>query len=296
MFYRPIVVPLIAFLPAPLAYGVALLWGDVRHRFEKSLRRKIAYGLASVLGDRLSPRERTLAVRDYFRLRSCEPVDLTRLAGKGQALAQLVEIHGLNHIETALASGNGAILCGAHFGSYYSCFSLLGARGFPITVMARWQYNTHRGRSPVNRLVYPRNRIPHHLRRRNIEVRRRLSFSAAQASIVLRHDELLFIALDAPASYKDHTAIQMDFLNRRVWLFPGAITLAQVTGAPVLMTLIYRSSDWRHQVLEISPPIQVEGDTAKALERCLAVVEEAIRRHPAHWRHWESDRWSDRKN
>jgi lauroyl/myristoyl acyltransferase len=78
----------------------------------------------------------------------------------------------------------------------------------------------------------------------------------------------------------------VNFLNGQVRLLPGAITIAQLTGAPVLAALLFRSSDWRQQVLVISPHIPVEGDTTDALARCLAVVENAIRRHPAHWKYW----------
>ena len=67
---------------------------------------------------------------------------------------------------------------------------------------------------------------------------------------------------------------------------PGAIKIAQLTGARVLMMFMRRSSDWRHQVLEISPPMSMEGDTATVFRRCFAQVEAAIRRDPAHWRRW----------
>jgi lauroyl/myristoyl acyltransferase len=78
----------------------------------------------------------------------------------------------------------------------------------------------------------------------------------------------------------------VDFLNGKASFLPGAITLAKLTGAPVLIMLLHRSPDWRHQVLEISLPVSVDGDTQVALRRCLAVIEEAIRRNPAHWIYW----------
>jgi lauroyl/myristoyl acyltransferase len=88
--------------------------------------------------------------------------------------------------------------------------------------------------------------------------------------------------------------VPVDFLNGRALLLPGTITIARLTGAQVLMTFMYRSEDWRHQVLEISPPMPVDaGDTVAAFGRCLGVVEDAIRRHPAHWIFWRSSNLID---
>ena len=80
----------------------------------------------------------------------------------------------------------------------------------------------------------------------------------------------------------------MPFLGGRARLLPGAVTLAQITGAPVLMGFLYRSADYRHQVLEISAPVPVAGETATAFGRCAAEVSAAIQRSPAHWAYWPS--------
>ena len=66
------------------------------------------------------------------------------------------------------------------------------------------------------------------------------------------------------------------------------MTLAQLTGAPVLMGFLYRGADYRHQVWEISGPVPLEGETATAFGRCVADVSAAIRRSPAHWNLWHT--------
>jgi len=81
-------------------------------------------------------------------------------------------------------------------------------------------------------------------------------------------------------------AVSLDFLNGQALLLPGAIMIAQLTGAPVLMTFMRRSADWRHQTLEISPPVPLDGDATTAFKRCVAVVEAAIRQDPAYWEFW----------
>ena len=77
--------------------------------------------------------------------------------------------------------------------------------------------------------------------------------------------------------------IEVPFLGRQAGLLPGVVTLAQLTGAPVLMAFVHRSADYRHQVLEISPPVPMHGETATAFGRCVAAMDAAIRASPAEW-------------
>src|SRR5215469_2775402 len=154
LLYRSFIVPLVAFLPAPVAYGMARLRGDWRYRLDRSERERIIRNLEGVLGDQLSPMERAHVARDFFRRRSCEAMDAMRLAGRGRALGRLVEIHGLEHIEAALAEGRGAIICSAHFGFFNGSFSLLGARGFPVTTVGDWRTTGDPGMSPLQRFVW----------------------------------------------------------------------------------------------------------------------------------------------
>lgn len=295
-FYRVVIVPLVAFLPAPVAYGVACRRADWCCRWDTSKREQILRNLEEVLGNQLGPAGRASVARDYFRIRSCEAIDVMRLVGNGRALARLVEIRGLEHIEAALAAGKGAILCSAHFGSFESCFSLISICGFPITVIGRLPSRTSqvdRKRSPLNRFFHwllVQKIVQRHRHRPYIEPRPGQIGVAAQAAIVLRHNELIGTHLDPPVLAEDHArAVQVDFLGGQALLMPGAITIAQIMGVPVLMVFMRRSSDWQHQVLEISAPIPLEGEATTAFERCLAVVEAAIRQNPAHWLYWKWD-------
>jgi hypothetical protein len=58
----------------------------------------------------------------------------------------------------------------------------------------------------------------------------------------------------------------------------------------MLMSFMYRTADYRHQVLEISAPVQCPAgeDAATAFARCAAEVSAAIARSPAHWAYWAS--------
>lgn len=284
LLYRLVLVPLVVFLPARLAYRVACLRGDWRYRLDAAMRKQLLSNLEGLFGDQLSPPQRARVARDFFRRKSCQSIDAMRLAGKGRALARLVEIRGLEHLEAALAAGKGAVICNAHFGSYVSCSTLIGARGFPVTAVGNFKSNLIMsllqrlfGRSSI---AQPR---PRHLRRPNIEPRRGQVEAAIGMAEVLRANEVITIAIDVPASPEDSAhAVPVDFLGRQVLLLPGSVSIAKHTGSPVLVSVARRLPDWGHQVLEISP-VSLDGDIETAFKRCVAMVEAPIRQNPALW-------------
>ena len=263
-------------------------------RRQAGKRTEMARNLRLVLGTELSPAAVQQVTREWFRLASCEAIDVKRLRHRARPLRRLVEIRGREHLEAALAAGKGAILCTGHFGSYDSGFSVLHASGFPVTTIGRWPHKYTAGLSSAERRFWDRvyaRPVRRHRQRPNIEPWPGRPQVALLAAAALRANEVVTIAIDAPPLDSDRArTVQVPFLGRQAGLLPGAVTLAQVTGAPLLMGFVYRAADYRHQVLEISAPVPVEGETATAFERCAAEVSAAIRRSPAHWDFWANSR------
>jgi KDO2-lipid IV(A) lauroyltransferase len=261
-------------------------------RYRAGKRSEIVRNLRLVLGDELGLDEAERLARDFFRFRSCQVVDVMRLRGRAWSLGRLVEIRGREHLDAALAGGKGAILCSAHFGSHSCAFSLLHASGFPVTSIGRWHWNYTPGLTSVERrfcdFVWAR-RVQRHRQRPNIEPWPGRVQVAAQAAAVLRAKEVVTICSDAaPLDAERARAIEVPLLGRQASLLPGVVTLARLTGAPVLMAFVHRSADYRHQVLEISPPVPMHGETATAFGRCVAAMDAAIRTSPAQWIFWHS--------
>jgi len=279
----------LARLPAALGYRIACWRADSLFRREDGKSTEIARNLRLVLGDELSPAAAQEVTREWFRLASCEAVDVKRLRHGTRPLRRLVEIRGREHLEAALAAGKGAILCTGHFGSQDSGFSVLHASGFPVTTIGRWWYKYAPGLSAAERRFWHLYLRPVRRQRQrpNIEPWPGRPQVAVLAAAALRANEVVTIAIDAPPLDSDQArAVQVPFLGRRAGLLPGAVALAQVTGAPLLMGFVYRAADYRHQVLEISAPVPVEGKTATVFERCAAELSAAIRSSPAHWEFW----------
>jgi lauroyl/myristoyl acyltransferase len=284
--------PVLARLPAALGYRIACWRGGWLFRCEAGRRTEMARNLRLVLGNELSAAAAQQMTREWFRLFSCEPVDVKRLRHGARPLRRLVEIRGREHLEAALAAGKGAILCTGHFGSCSSGSSVLHASGFPVTTIGRWWYNYEARASSAERWFWDRvfaRPLQRHRQRPNIEPWPGRVQVAALAAAALRANEVVVISIDTPPLDSDRArAVEVPFLGRRAGLLPGAVTLAQVTGAPLLMGFLYRAADYRHQVWEISAPVPVEGEAATVFERCAAEVSAAIRRSPAHWEFWDN--------
>ncbi|MGH3406805.1 MAG: lysophospholipid acyltransferase family protein [Streptosporangiaceae bacterium] len=290
--YWLVLAPLAACLPASLAYRVACWRGDLAWRYQRS---ETACNMRRVLGNEFGPEQADRLAREHFRMQSCEAIDVMRLRGRGRSLRKLVDIRGREHLDAALARGKGVILCAAHFGSYDSAFSLLHASGFPLTTIGRsfHMYSDYLlGLASVQRqfwkLVYGR-RLLRHRQGPNIEPWPGRIQVAVQAAVALRANEVVTISSDAaPLDADLPRTVEMPFLGRQARLLPGVVTLARLTSAPVLTIFIYRLADYRHQVLEISPPVLMQGETTTAFVPCVAAMDAAIRTSPAHWEYWSN--------
>jgi len=300
--YWAAVAPVLARLPAALGYRIACWRGDLLFWGEAGKRTELVTNVRLVLGNELSPAAAQRVVREWFRLSSCSTVDVKRLRHGARPLRQLVEIRGREHLEAALAAGKGAILCSAHFGSHASGLSVLHASGFPVTHIGRWDhnynydyrvnYNRRVGVSSAERWFWERayaRPVRRYRQRPNIEPWPGRPQVAMQAAAALRANEVVSISIDAPPLDNERArALDVPFLGHRARLLPGVVTLAQLTGAPLLMGFLYRGTDHHHQVWEISAPVPLDGETATTFGRCVAEVNAAIRRSPAHWNFWRT--------
>jgi KDO2-lipid IV(A) lauroyltransferase len=295
-----LVVPLTAFLPARLAYGMAIVRGDLLYRLDSATRKEIERTIQTALKDKNLIPSLESVTRAYFRNNSCSVVDNMRLLGDGRALSRLVDVRGLNYLNAAIAGGKGVVLFSAHFGSFRSSHSLLSALGYPIAMLGR--ISSERMSAEINEptllrifhRLYKGRPVNYHLRRPVIEKHPGTFGVAAQAALALRRNEIVGIAIDARVRRNDIARpVAVSFLNRQLLKAPGAVRIAQLTGAPLLMMLMYRKADSCHQVMEISAPISVEGDTAEVFARCLGLVERYIRRHPALYAWGEEGRRAD---
>ncbi len=285
--YLRVVAPLVAVSPAWLAYGLALVYADTRRSLDRARYREVSLCLEHVMGGRMSSRALEETARDYFRNRACIRVDAMRLVGDGHNLTRLVTFHGEESIREALASGKGAVLCSAHYGSVRACGALLGARGFPVTMITAWSLGEYRPKGMRRQRMYQFAWKPleHHMRK-PLDIRVARIGIAVAASGILRRDELVFTLLDTAAPHGNQNAVTLDLLGGKTRVLPGPAVIAQLSGAPLFMVFLHRAESWRHLVLEIGPRIGVSGDTTSAIRECMSEVERRVEQRPSEWEMW----------
>jgi KDO2-lipid IV(A) lauroyltransferase len=293
LIFWAVVAPLAALLPARLGYWVACRRGDWLFRHGPEGPAVVKRNLLLVLGDTLSPAEAERLTREFSRAGSCEVIDIMRLRNGARPLRKLVEVRGREHLEAALAGGKGAILCSPHYGSYSSAFSLIHASGIPVTSIGRWWWHYDSSAPTAVRRFWEFAYARPLLRYRqgpDIEPSAGAIMSGVQAVRTLRRNEVVTILPDAiPVKGDESRVVKVPFFGREATFLPGVVRLARSSGAPVLMVSVYRSADYRHQVVEISPPLSMEGEPPEALARCAAAMEATIRTNPALWSHWGDD-------
>lgn len=283
--YHNLAVPLSASLPAPMAYRIACLSGDVRYHRDVEVRQKVLDNLRDVFGEQLDAAERDQIARHYFRNLSCQLMDELRLHGHAEGIVDLVEIRGLEHVEAALAGGKGALLCTGHVGSFAVGLALLARRGLLVTIVRRGVCGDGEWLEQLYGKIFDMSRK--YAMKPPINPLEDQFAVATKVAKLLRKNELVATFLDAVPMPADlPRTVPVEFLGRQARLLAGSMSIAQRTGSPILVALMRRSEDWRHQVFEISPPIPAGSDTAATMDRCVSYIADAVHDRPEQWFNW----------
>ena len=194
-----------------------------------------------------------------------------------------VNFEGVQHVENALAEGNGAIILTGHFGNWELLAASISATVSPLTPIGREL------RSPrLNALVSKyREKAGYSTIDRDTGVR--------QALRCLRSNSLLGIVSDVDTTVN---GVFVDFFGRAAYTPYSPIAFALKTGAAILPSFIIRQPDGTHQAI-IEPPLILErcDDKEKELvintQNYTKIIESYIRKYPEQWI-WMHKRWKTR--
>jgi Kdo2-lipid IVA lauroyltransferase/acyltransferase len=194
-----------------------------------------------------------------------------------------IKIEGKEHLDAALALGNGVIAIGAHIGSFTFLGSRLGMEGYKVNIIIDMGiFPKIWGKINQMQREYGENPFPS----------KPLSLSLMKSLSCLRRNEILYILAD---QQQRRGGIAVSFFGRKAFTPPGPAIFSLKTGAPVLPMFVLRE-DAMHRTLVIGKPIDLErtSDEKKDLERLTAKITEAIedvvRHYPAQWA-WINRRW-----
>lgn len=261
-----------------LARAAVYLAGDRRAQVERNLRR---------VDPSLSDRELRQKVRETFESYARYYEESFRLPGTTPAELDAGFTHeGYEHLDAALAAGNGAIMALPHLGGWeWSGFWLTQVKGVPVTAV-------------VERLDPPE------LFEWFAGLRRSFGFeivalgpdAGTATARALKANHALALLCDRDLA---GNGPEVEFFGERTTLPGGPATLALRTGAPILPTAIYfEGASSRHAV--VLPPLdtarqgKLRDDVHRVTQDLARALEVLIRRAPEQWHllqpNWPSDR------
>ncbi len=189
-----------------------------------------------------------------------------------------IETLGLEATEAAISPTSGVIVVTAHLGSYERLAGIpLGSRPVHV-VSSRFRFGWAQS-------------VWEALRHGRVSVLEPSSALRALSRRVLDGHVVVFM-LDqhSPA----HTALSTQFLGRNAWTSATPARLARSTGAPLVPVVTWRADGVDR--VEFGPVMRPRDDlgrdeaVAELTARAVAVLERAVRAHPAQWL-WLHRRW-----
>ena len=243
--------------------------------------RKIALkNLRAVYGREMTDAKIRRIARDVFRNFTRGTVEFFYLLSLSrEKIDRLIDFEGKEHIDNALALGNGCIAVTAHYGNWELLARKLVILGYKVNVIAR--------DSDDDRITGITGRIR--------ESGGYKVFDRGQPIIgafrALRNNEVLGILPDQ----NDIDGIFVEFFGRQAKTAKGPAVLSLKSGAPIVPVFAPRIENGRYRATAY-PPITLEpsGDNHRDVHDLMMLVnkaiEDEIRRNPSQWL-WLHDRW-----
>jgi KDO2-lipid IV(A) lauroyltransferase len=191
-------------------------------------------------------------------------------------------VAGREHLEAAVARGGGCIVLASHFGAHMLPAHWLFRQGFPLRFymerprhVSRFMLRHFKSEGPLaqDKLFISRQGTPTDS-----------ASSILRAARALKAGMLLYLAGDV--RWTGQLTESAQFLGEAMRFSTTWVTLAAMTGAPVVMVFCRMERDGRYH-MEFLPPFGVPrtgadgGDAARWERRFLDALEEQVRRHPS---------------
>lgn len=201
-----------------------------------------------------------------------------------------IDVHGETCIDVAIAQNKGAILLGAHVGSFDAMRCLaISQQHLPLKILMYQDHNAMMSRA---------------LDVLNPELSRSV-INLAEPSALLKMKETLdeggLIGMLGDRVLEDEKKVSCDFLGDVVDLPAGPFSLALMLGVPVVGFFgIYRGDNHyevHHSLLYDGHEVardQRSGTVAKLTQEYVNGIEEMVRRYPYNWFNFY-DYWKDGK-
>lgn len=248
--------------------------------------RKVALGnLKTAFGDELSPQQQWQLGRRCFRNLGINGAAFLRsyVRDNPAEIASMVEIRGLENLESARQQGRGVMIISAHLGAFDFIPQALSRAGIPISAVGAKLYDERLDRYIVDaRTRHGNDYIP-----RDDPPRKILR--------ALRENRGVGILIDQDTRV---ARCFVPFFGKACATPIGAAKIAKASGAPVVFAYTYRDETGKH-IVSVSPIIEwlehpdKEAELIANTAHWTALIEDAVRKHPEQWV-WMHKRWKRR--
>jgi KDO2-lipid IV(A) lauroyltransferase len=220
------------------------------------------------------------SLQNFFR----DFVEITyALVAPTEQLRKEIPFIGREHLDTALAKGNGVIALGAHLGNFFLVGTRLAMEGYTTSVLI----NQPKDSEFAQLMDDYRMRI----QQKTIHARPRRE-ALRQLGEVLRRNEIAVVIAD---EYRGNHGIHVPLFGRTVLARRGPATMALRTGAAVVPVYLVRDQG-RGLKMIVEPELDlIRTDRGKNVvrENTLRItlwLETTVRTYPDQW-NWMSIRW-----
>lgn len=276
-------------LPRRLDPWIAHRFSSLFLRFRaKNVRATEAF-IRRVCGPRASEFDPAAASRDYYRAKFEYAVGRVRGMHPRRWNPQ-IEVDGLEHLESALERGHGAILWRTDMGDTLVLQRAMWQSGFPLVQLSS------AGHGATNSHFSYSVTAPLYARPENTYLRERITIPSDWSYGYLPHlmrelkaNHVVAILGELVGRQNVHVSV---FGKTRV-LATGAPAIAHRTGAALIPVATSREGPWRYRI-SLGPPIEVDRSLPRraALDgptRAYArFIEEAVIAHPGDYNGWWS--------
>lgn len=262
-------------VPLRVSYGIAEAVSCVYYVFARCDRENVKKNLKVVLGEDFDDKlleEYTFNVFKNFAKYLADFFKITKF--KKDYISRNVDLNGRVYLDETLSKRKGVILLTFHMGNWEGGGAILGALGYPITVIALKHTD-----KKINDFFVRQRAI------NNLKVIHLGEAQIKECFRLLKRNEILGILADK--NYTTH-GFYADFFGKKALIPKGPAVISLKTGAPVVVCVISRQKDDTIR-MNFSPPIWPEttGSYDKDLEnligRYLRIFEREIKKTPDQW-------------
>lgn len=202
------------------------------------------------------------------------------LLGSGRGYKLTSHTQGVEHYHACAAEGRGVIIATAHTGGWEVAGPVLsGVHPAEVVIVMR------RERDPAARAIQDEARL-----RAGVKVVH-IGDSPFDALPLLRHLKArAVVAMQIDRIHPGMRAREVTFLGTRAPVPEGPLTLAALSGAPILPIFTRRLGFMEYEAV-VSPPIRLprrpsDDDLDRAAQAMMGAMEDFIRAHPTQWFHF----------